>query len=114
MATDSVKSQRQLAAHDVIHSDDAAELKAKIKATNAKAVVMDELVGIAGGRISPKDAEFALLLFQLNKLASEQGVTILKIHHLSKERTLRGNQRSHLWQRLNLRSNRRLLRLFAL
>ena len=61
------------------------ELKAKIKATNAKAVVMDALVSIAGGTISPKDAEFALLLYRLNKLASELGVSILLIHHLTKE-----------------------------
>ena len=61
------------------------ELKAKIQATNAKAVVMDSLISIAGGTISPKDAEFALLLYRLNKLASEMGVAILLIHHLTKD-----------------------------
>ena len=35
--------------------------------------------------ISPKDAEFALLLYRLNKLASELGVAILLIHHLTKD-----------------------------
>ena len=61
------------------------ELKAKIQATNAKLVVMDSLISIAGGTISPKDAEFALLLYRLNKLASELGVAILLIHHLTKD-----------------------------
>ncbi len=61
------------------------ELKAKIKATNAKAMVMGALVSIAGGTISPKDAEFALLLFRLNKLASELYVSIHQIHNLNKE-----------------------------
>ena len=61
------------------------ELKAKIQATNAKLVVMDSLVTIAGGTISPKDSEFALLLYRLNKLASELGLAILLIHHLTKD-----------------------------
>ena len=61
------------------------ELKAKIQATNAKLVVMDSLISIAGGDISPKDAEFALLLYRLNKLASELGIAILLIHHLKKD-----------------------------
>jgi len=61
------------------------ELKAKIQATNAKALVMDSLISIAGGTISPKDTEFALLLYRLNNLASEMGVAILLIHHLTKD-----------------------------
>lgn len=61
------------------------ELKAKIQTTKAKLVVMDSLISIAGGTISPKDAEFALLLYRLNKMASELGVAILLIHHLTKD-----------------------------
>ena len=61
------------------------ELKAKIQTTNAKTVVMDSLISIAGGTISQKNAEFALLLYRVNKLASEMGVAILLIHDLTKD-----------------------------
>ena len=46
---------------------------------------MDSLISIAAGTITPKDAEFALLLCRLNKMASALGVAILLIHHLTKD-----------------------------
>lgn len=62
------------------------ELAAKVRATNAKLVVMDSLISIAGGTISAKDAEFGLMLYRLNRLASELNISILLIHHLAKEK----------------------------
>jgi len=61
------------------------ELKAKIQSTGAKVVVMDALVSIAGGTAQIKDAEFALMLYRLNRLASDLGVAVIMIHHLKKD-----------------------------
>lgn len=68
------------------------ELRAKVEATRAKVIVLDSLVSIAGGQINAKDAEFGLLIYRLNKLASELGVAIICIHHLSKNE--KGKERS--------------------
>ena len=64
---------------------------------------MDSLISIAGGTISPKDAEFALLLYRLNKLASELGVAILLIHHLTKDSNRQEVTKEAIWQRVYLR-----------
>lgn len=61
------------------------EPKAKIQSTGAKVVVMDALVSIAGGTAQIKDAEFSLMLYRLNRLASDLGVAVIMIHHLKKD-----------------------------
>lgn len=60
------------------------ELRTWIRETGAKLVVLDSLLTIAGGEISPKDAEFGLLIYRLNQLAAELGLTILLLHHVVK------------------------------
>ena len=60
------------------------ELRSKVAATGAKVIVLDSLLKVAGGEIQAKDAEFGLLLYRLNRLASELGVAIICIHHLNK------------------------------
>jgi len=46
--------------------------------------ILDSLLTIAGGQISPKDAEFGLLIYRLNQLAGELGITIVCLHHVVK------------------------------
>jgi len=60
------------------------ELRAKVRSTGAKVVILDSLLKIAGGTISPKDAEFGLLIYRLNQLAAELDIAIVCIHHLAK------------------------------
>ena len=60
------------------------ELRAKVRDTGAKVVILDSLLKVAGGTISPKDAEFGLLIYRLNQLAAELGIAIVCIHHLVK------------------------------
>ncbi len=60
------------------------ELRAKVRDTGAKVVILDSLLKVAGGTISPKDAEFGLLIYRLNQLAAELGIAIICIHHLAK------------------------------
>lgn len=60
------------------------ELRRWIAKSGAKLVILDSLLTIAGGQISPKDAEFGLLIYRLNQLASELGLTILCLHHVVK------------------------------
>jgi hypothetical protein len=60
------------------------ELRQWITDTGSKLVILDPLVTIAGGTISPKDAEFGLLIYRLNQLASELQLTILCLHHVVK------------------------------
>ena len=61
------------------------ELRRWIEETKAKAVVLDSLLTIAGGQqINPKDAEFGLLIYRLNQLAGELGITIICLHHVVK------------------------------
>ena len=62
------------------------ELKEEIKSRGVKVVVLDSLMGIAGGQISPKDAEFGLLIYRLNKLAGELAISIICIHHITKQK----------------------------
>ena len=67
------------------------ELRRWVAESGAKLVVLDSLMTIAGGQISPKDAEFGLLIYRLNLLASELGLTVVCLHHVvkagSKQRT---------------------------
>jgi hypothetical protein len=60
------------------------ELRAKVKTTGAKVVILDSLLKVAGGTIKAVDAEFGLLIYRLNQLASELGIAIICIHHLVK------------------------------
>ena len=46
---------------------------------------------IAGGAISPKDAEFGLLIYRLNELAGELGISIICLHHVVKGNTKRSD-----------------------
>ena len=46
---------------------------------------MDSLISIAGKEISPKDAEFGILIYRLNQLAGKYGIAIICIHHLNKK-----------------------------
>jgi hypothetical protein len=69
------------------------ELRRWVADTGAKLVVLDSLMTIAGGQISPKDAEFGLLIYRLNQLAAELGITILCLHHVVKAG---GKQRSEI------------------
>ena len=61
------------------------ELKNEIISRGVKVVILDSLIGIAGGEISPKDAEFGLLIYRLNKLAGDLGISIICIHHITKK-----------------------------
>ena len=47
--------------------------------------MMDSLISIAGKEISPKDAEFGILIYRLNQLAGKYGIAIICIHHLNKK-----------------------------
>lgn len=69
------------------------ELRRWIAESDAKLVVLDSLLMIAGGQISPKDAEFGLLIYRLNELAGELGITILCLHHVIKSA---GRQRTEI------------------
>lgn len=60
------------------------ELRRWIAETGARLVILDSLLTIAGGQISPKDAEFGLLIYRLNQLAGELGITIVCLHHVVK------------------------------
>ena len=60
------------------------ELRGWVTETGAKLLVLDSLMTIAGGQISPKDAEFGLLIYRLNQLAAELGLTIICLHHVVK------------------------------
>mgnify|MGYP002050372177 CR=1 FL=1 len=60
------------------------ELRRWITESGSKLVILDSLLTIAGGQISPKDAEFGLLIYRLNQLAGELGITIFCLHHVVK------------------------------
>jgi hypothetical protein len=60
------------------------ELRAKVQEKGIKVVILDSLLKVAGGSISPKDAEFGLLIYRLNQLAAELGIAIICVHHLVK------------------------------
>ncbi len=62
------------------------ELRRWVQESGSKLVILDSLLTIAGGTISPKDAEFGLLIYRLNQLAAELRLTILCLHHVVKAR----------------------------
>ena len=70
------------------------ELRRWVAESGAKLVVLDSLMTIAGGQISPKDAEFGLLIYRLNLLASELGLTVVCLHHVVK--AAGGKQRTEI------------------
>ena len=61
------------------------ELEKYVVENNVKVIMMDSLISIAGKEISPKDAEFGILIYRLNQLAGELGLAIICIHHLNKK-----------------------------
>ena len=61
------------------------ELEKYVVANNVKVIMMDSLISIAGKEISPKDAEFGILIYRLNQLAGKYGIAIICIHHLNKK-----------------------------
>ena len=61
------------------------ELEKYVVANNVKVIMMDSLISIAGNEISPKDAEFGILIYRLNQLAGKYGIAIICIHHLNKK-----------------------------
>ena len=69
------------------------ELRTWVAETGAKLLVLDSVMTIAGGTISPKDAEFGLLIYRLNQLAAELGLTIICLHHVTKSG---GKQRTEI------------------
>jgi len=66
-------------------------LRRRVKETGAKVVILDALISIAGTDVSPKDAEFAMWLYELERLADELAIAIVILHHtLKSERPVRG------------------------
>ena len=61
------------------------ELKKYVIENNTKVIMMDSCLKIAGVSSNPKDAEFGLLIYRLNQLAGELGISIILIHHLNKK-----------------------------
>ena len=67
-----------------VQPDDVPGAAALDDETGARVVVLDSLLTIAGGQISPKDAEFGLLIYRLNELAGQMGISIVCLHHVVK------------------------------
>jgi len=61
------------------------ELKKYVIENNTKVIMMDSCLKIAGINSNPKDAEFGLLIYRLNQLAGELGISIILIHHLNQK-----------------------------
>ena len=61
------------------------ELEKYVVENNVKVIMMDSLISIAGKEISPKYAEFGILIYRLNHLARKYGTAIICIHHLNKK-----------------------------
>jgi len=61
------------------------ELKKYVIENNTKVIMMDSCLKIAGVSSNPKDAEFGLLIYRINQLAGELGISIILIHHLNKK-----------------------------
>ena len=61
------------------------ELKKYVIENNTKVIMMDSCLKIAGVNSNPKDAEFGLLIYRLNQLAGELGISIILIHHLNQK-----------------------------
>ena len=50
-----------------------------------KVIVLDSLIKIAGGFADICSAEFGLLIYRLNKIASKYDVSIVLVHHLNRD-----------------------------
>ena len=66
---------------------DIPELLQLIDEVKPDLVIFDSLFTIAGGQISPKDAEFALFLYRLKRISTTKQVAILMTHHTRKKET---------------------------
>ena len=66
---------------------DIPELLRLIDEFKPDLVIFDSLFTIAGGLISPKDAEFALFLYRLKRISTTKQVAIIMTHHTRKKET---------------------------
>lgn len=66
---------------------DIPELLKLIEKEKPDLCIFDSLFTIAGGQISPKDAEFALFLYRLKRISTTKQVAILMTHHTRKKET---------------------------
>ena len=64
---------------------DIPELLKLIEKEKPDLCIFDSLFTIAGGQISPKDAEFALFLYRLKRISTTKQVAILMTHHTVKK-----------------------------
>ena len=64
---------------------DIPELLQLIDEVKPDLVIFDSLFTIAGGQISPKDAEFALFLYRLKRISTTKQVAVLMTHHTRKK-----------------------------
>lgn len=61
------------------------DLRAWVRAHQAKYVLMDSFGSLFAGGAELSDAEAGMYLYKLNKIASEEGCAILMTHHLRKQ-----------------------------
>ena len=66
---------------------DIPELLKLIDEVKPDLVIFDSLFTLAGGQMSPKDAEFALFLYRLKKISTTKQVAIVMTHHTRKKET---------------------------
>ena len=66
---------------------DIPELLRLIDEFKPDLVIFDSLFTIAGGQISPKDAEFALFLYRLKRISTTKQIAIVITHHTRKKET---------------------------
>jgi len=66
---------------------DIPELLQLIDEVKPDLVIFDSLFTIAGGQISPKDAEFALFLYRLKRISTTKQIAIVMTHHTRKKET---------------------------
>ena len=64
---------------------DIPELLQLIDEVKPDLIIFDSLFTIAGGQISPKDAEFALFLYRLKKISTTKQVAVVMTHHTRKK-----------------------------
>ena len=64
---------------------DIPELLQLIDEVTPDLIIFDSLFTIAGGQMSPKDAEFALFLYRLKKISTTKQVAVLMTHHTRKK-----------------------------
>ena len=66
---------------------DIPELLKLIDERKPDICIFDSLFTIAGGLISPKDAEFALFLYRLKRISTTKQLAIIMTHHTRKKET---------------------------